>query len=270
MNKFWFIPLVIAVHFLFSCDQQVQIEAIDELSVEAYLYANEVFGGLTVTRLVSLDSVEATPAPTDLAPEIITDLGERFSLRYNATTKRYENADLMIEADRTYRLEIPYHGEIISAETFIPIAIQNLTLSQTTYIMVEINDFTDLLNITPVDPLDIEWEAEEGAYYFVAFANASSDPDPINTFLPADLPPRFQRQSAPSTDPYYTIDVMREAQYFDTYWVDIYRVNPEYVALYEDNSSGTGTLNEIRTNVENGFGIFTGINRVRTSFLVKR
>lgn len=270
MNKFRLLSLIIGMNILFGCDQQIQIEAIDELNVEAFLYANEAFEGLKVTKLVSLDSVEADPAPTDLAPEIVTGQGERFSLIYDPTTERYENADLMIEEDMTYRLEIPYNGEVISAETFIPSAIQNLTLSQTTYIMVEINDFSDLQNITPADPLEIEWEAEDGAYFFVAFANASSDPDPINTFLPADLPPRFQRQSAPSTDPYYTIDVMREAQYFDTYWVDIYRVNPEYVALYEDNSSGTGTLNEIRTNVENGFGIFTGINRVRTSFLVKR
>jgi len=38
----------------------------------------------------------------------------------------------------------------------------------------------------------------------------------------------------------------------------VYRVNPEYAALYQNSGNSTLSLEEPPTNIENGNGIFTG------------
>ena len=68
----------------------------------------------------------------------------------------------------------------------------------------------------------------------------------------------------------YDINTFRDITHYGTYEVIVFRVNAEYVALYEDNSDGAGSLNEIITNVKNGFGIFTGLNSKKVYFEVKK
>ncbi|MBK6828196.1 MAG: hypothetical protein IPG86_15690 [Chitinophagaceae bacterium] len=55
--------------------------------------------------------------------------------------------------------------------------------------------------------------------------------------------------------------------YYGNYRVVLYRIWPEYAALYEDNGANSTNLAEPPTNVVNGRGIFTGINTADTLYV---
>ncbi|MEO0896577.1 MAG: DUF4249 family protein [Bacteroidota bacterium] len=270
LSQTLFLIFVISL-FLQACEEINAVETIDELSIEAYLFPNKPVTGVHISKVIPLDSTQAEEAPRDIEPLIIDEQGTPWLLSWSAEDSTYQNLDLVIEEGKTYRLELAYKGKTISAETLIPTAPQQLQISQTSVGRVLIDDFTDLQNQTFPDPVELNWADEENAYFFVEVRNTESNPDPINQlFDDGQGPPRFSDQTEPSTASYYALNTIRDLTHFGNHVIIVYRVNPEYVALYEDNSSGTGTLNEIRTNVQNGFGIFTGVNSASVSFFVKR
>jgi hypothetical protein len=53
----------------------------------------------------------------------------------------------------------------------------------------------------------------------------------------------------------------RDFQYYGNHSIELYHLNPDYAALYNSNSTSSQNLTNPITNVENGLGIFTGINK---------
>jgi hypothetical protein len=176
---------------------------------------------------------------------------------------------LIVEEGQTYTFSLVYNGKEVSAQTFVPAPPTGLSLSTTSIGMTRIDDFTDLQNQILPDPFEMSWTGETGAFYFVEVTNIETAPSPINElFAASERPPLPQLQTAPSTDQTYRLDLRREINYFGRHQVVVYRVNPEYVLLYQDPGDGLGGLTENRTNIANGFGVFTGITSVRDTFNV--
>lgn len=269
--KYTSLSLVICSLFLFwGCEEETQVGNINELSVQAYLFAGDPVDTVKFSRLVPLDSTQNIDIPTDLQATIEVD-SQRFGLTQTGIPGVFQNLDLTIVSGKTYKLEVPYQGEIVSAETFIPTAAADLSLSRTVIELKEINDFTDVFDQEPPEPIEVTWTGSSGSYYYVTVESIESDPDPVNTiFEDGEAPARPNFQTAPSTATFYDINTFQDITYFGTYEVTVYSVNPEYVAVYDDNSTGGGNLNEITTNVKNGFGLFTGVNRSSVQFEVKR
>lgn len=256
---------------LSSCEEENTLETIDELTVQAILHAGQSLDSVKFGKVIPLDSIEALVAPDNLEPIVINDEGEIFSLFYTGEAGIYGNTDLVIEADRVYALEVMYNNKTITAETYIPLKPQNLTLSDTLIERAKILNFTDLQNQEIPDPIEVNWEGESGAYYFVNVKNIEVNPEPINELFEAgNGPQRPDFLTEPSTNNFYTINSFRDLTHYGKYEVTVFKVNPEYVALYEDNTDGSGSLNEIRTNVQNGFGIFTGVNSSVVIFEVEK
>ncbi len=263
--------LLLLQGFLVACDDTGDLQTIDQLNVQAFLHAGSYLDSLHISKVIPLDSLEAEAAPEDLQPMVLLENGEVVSLSYTGSEGVYSNSDLWIEADQSYRLEIDYQGELLSADTYVPPAPENLQLDRHEINRTRIDDFTDLLDQVMTDPIEVTWTAEAGAYYFVNVTNLEENPVVINTlFEEGNRPPRPDILTEPSTNDFYNIDTFRDLTHFGTYQVVVYRVNPEYVALYEDGSGSTGSLNEVRTNVVNGFGIFTGINSDTAYFEVRQ
>lgn len=272
MKNIHFILFVFAWLGLNSCAKEAALPTVDEITVQAFLHAGQPLDTVTFGRVIPLDSLEAEIAPDDLLPVVKTETGESFPLYFLGETGKYGNPDLLIEGDKAYSLELDYNGQTITAETYVPTAPQNVTLTDTLIERAKITDFTDLQNQTIPDPIQVDWAGEVGAWYFVHVRNMEDDPEPVNELFSGGGG-NFQRPdflTEPSTNPFYLIDVFRDITHYGQYEVIVYRVNPEYVALYEDNTEGSGSLNEIRTNVQNGFGIFTGVNSARVFFEVKK
>ncbi|MEL6355869.1 MAG: DUF4249 family protein, partial [Bacteroidota bacterium] len=235
-------------------------QIIDELTIEAYLHADSTAQYIFFGKVVPLDSL-ITPLDEELSPVIVDGEGNIFPLQPTGEDGRYENSVLTLQSESTYQLEVEYNGKMVTASTYIPEAPARGELSVYEIQRTQINDFEDIFNQEQGDPVEVRWEAAPDTYYFVSVKNIELDPNPINTlFEEEDI--GIVREGF-TTEPFigdrYAITPF-DITHFGTHEVTIYRVNPEYVLLYEDPSNGAAGLNEIRTNVENGFGIFTGIN----------
>ena len=56
-------------------------------------------------------------------------------------------------------------------------------------------------------------------------------------------------------------------RYYGLHEVVLYRILPEYAALYEDNGSNSTNLTTPPGNITNGLGIFTGVNAADTLYI---
>ncbi|MEM6377995.1 MAG: DUF4249 family protein [Bacteroidota bacterium] len=266
--KYLFIILLLFIGT--SCEDTNELDMVDELMVQGYLLAGQTLESIQFKRVISFNETEALPAPTDLSPVIIAEDGTEYLLQYLGKDGLYGNTELLIEAEKSYDLEVEYNGETIKASTFVPAAPDSLTITETIIRRTQIRDFTDLQNLSIPDPIQVDWLGENGAFYFAQVKNIEANPDPINQlFIDNGFEPPVL-QSEPSTNLFYLINAFQEITFFGRHEVIIYRVNPEYVNLYDSNDQGSGALNEIQTNVENGFGIFTGVNQARIEFEVIR
>lgn len=273
MKKSTYTIFILSILFVLSaCEEETALPVIDELTVEAFLYAGETLDTITFGKVIPFDTLEATEAPNDLLPIVRTGDGENYELFYLGENGKYGNPDLFLEVGESYALEVNYNGQTITAETSIPDAPKEVTLTDNSVEMTQINDFTDIFNQEPPDPIQVDWNNDDGGWYFVQVQNIEEDPEPINQlFIDEDID--FERPTfvtEPTSDPFYLINVFRDITHFGTYEVTVFRVNAEYVALYEDNTESSGSLNEIRTNVQNGFGIFTGVNSTSILFEVRK
>lgn len=264
----YFLPLCL---LLTACgeDEEVLVADIDEIVVEAYLIAGQPADSIKLSRVIPFNAESELSGISTLEPVITDSEGNEYPLTYQGDEFYYNNPDLIVTEGETYSLFLPYNGKEITATTFVPSAAEGLTLSATSIGMIRIQDRTDLQRQTPPDPFEASWSGTNGAYYFVEITNVETDPEIINElFADSDRPPLPQIQTAPSTEQVYRLDLRREINYFGRHEIVVYTVTPEYVLLYEEPGDGLGGLTENRTNITNGFGVFTGITSVRDTFTV--
>jgi hypothetical protein len=262
--------LLMSLLFLNACDdEEVIVADIDEIVVEAFLFGGQPADSIKISRVIPFNAEAELPGLSNLEPVITDGDGNAYPLFFQGDEHYYHNPDLVFEEEQTYAFSLMYNGKEVSAQTFVPTPPTGLTLSATSIGLTRIVDFTDLQNQTMPDPFEATWTGDDGAFYFVEVTNIETAPDIINElFAASDRPPLPQIQTAPAIDQTYRLDVRREINYFGRHEIIIYRVNPEYVLLYQDPGDGLGGLTENRTNIANGFGIFTGITSVRDTFTV--
>ena len=164
---------------------------------------------------------------------------------------------LTATAGGSYNLYFSYNGYTITSTTSIPSQPVNVGLSSTTLRI----DPTVMGPGSIQDPMTITWENPDNTYYLIVVEYLESTYDPINENMNLENFDQFQKVS---TDPVsvnsYNLDTRQHLVFFGSYKVIIYKVNEEYVNLYENVSQSSLNLTEPLTNIENGLGIFTGIN----------
>ena len=244
----------IALLFL-ACEKQ-STEVIESKTtvVEGYLHAGKTIGSLKITQSLSLAIADNIIALDDLVVNI-SDSNNQYVLN-SIGNGIYQNTELIIENDATYRLEIERDGAIISAQTYIPNKKEaQISLTQVELPKIELN--------APIgfptgsfDAVDITWDNSEGDYYYVSIRNIETNPEIVNENDTGQL--RSSIISEPQISSFYAIFPRREFSHYGTHQIVVYRVNPEYAALYESSGNSTLSLEEPPTNIENGLGIFTG------------
>jgi hypothetical protein len=80
----------------------------------------------------------------------------------------------------------------------------------------------------------------------------------INDFGGETPPGRFFRNE-PTQSNQYEIQFMN-FQYLGKHRLILYHLNADYSELYKDNGNSSQNLTNPITNIENGLGIFTGLN----------
>ncbi|MCB0639020.1 MAG: DUF4249 family protein [Lewinella sp.] len=259
--------LLIAVVSFTACEKNdTTTTATETAVVTGYLYAGQPCDSIHLTKAISYNGADSTAVAITGLDVWLSD----GTLSYPLTASSegyYASAELTIKSGETYTLQFDYQGKLVTASTFVPWK-KEATISDTLIQMERITNgsFPPMGGGQPgsEDAIEISWDNSEGDYYYVVVQNMETDPDYINAFFAAQdtLFPQnrnFRFISSPGIIDYYNIDPNREIRQFGTHRVIVFRVNPEYAALYNVSDVSSQNITEPPSNVENGLGILTGI-----------
>ncbi len=260
------ILLVSFVLTLVACEK-LYIEDIESKTavVEGYLFAGQSIDSLKVTQSFSYNQVDSNIITLDNLDIKISDFTNEYSV-ISIGNGIYQNLEMTIEYGKSYHLEFVWEGEIISAETYIPLK-KEASISQDVVELpkVELGFGGGGFLGGTLEPVEISWDNSEGDYYYTVVSNIEDNPEFVNeniaaNFIENNNQPRFNIITEPQISDFYALDARRQLMHYGTYQIIIFRVNPEYATLYENSSNSSLSLEEPPTNVENGLGIFTGVS----------
>ncbi len=251
--------LFIIAFLLVGCEQE-SIEQTETTTtiVEGYLSAGNPVDSLRVTQSNTYAQVEEEIITLDDLNITIADENNRFELT-SIGNGYYQHADLIISAGKDYQLEFEREGEVISAVTYVPERnIASISTSEVELTKIEAGVFPSG-GITIPDPVEVSWNNEFGDYYYVVIKNLEDDPEYVNENI-EEFDEQLQFTSEPLISDFYAIRPLAHLTQFGTYQIIVFRVNPEYAALYQNSGNSTLSLEEPPSNIVNGLGIFTGVS----------
>ena len=248
---------MISISFYACQDDEGASPTTETAVVEAYLFAGKLIDTVKISQSLSYSSSDSLISTLDDLEVFVSDDINSVQLDFigNGT---YQNLDLRIQNGQSYSLEFEYNERLITADTYVPDQ-KKVTAStdEITMDKIESGTFPDFSNLP--DPIELEWENPEGDYYYVVVENTEEDPETINELF-EDFGIAFNFTSDPEIMDFYAINPRREIQQFGRHRIIVFRVNPEYAALYETSGTTSTTIAEPPSNVDNGLGLFTGVS----------
>ncbi|OJJ17062.1 hypothetical protein BKI52_30570 [marine bacterium AO1-C] len=238
----------------------------DTMVVEAYLYVNQPVTNVRVTQLVPIGQNTTQPTPINNAEVRISTNGQSYLLTPSAGDSgyyHYPGTDLVITSGNSYALEVKYQEQVATSVTTAPVKPSGLTITKDTLRIAPIRSVIDFGNRQTED-LDVTWSNPNQEYHFVLVENIETNPGVINPSALSNLLP---------TDPIRGDSRQVVGAFlaeYGTHRVILFKINQEYVDLYNSAEQDSRNLNEPLTNITNGLGIFTCINADTTSFFVRR
>jgi hypothetical protein len=231
--------------------------------VEGYLAPGQP-PAVSITREV-LYGGSGTVTPIAGLTVQITHSGQQYTLA-EVSPGRYQSSSLPVIAGETYRLSFSYNGREVTATTEVPFSLAPVTATASEMVVPQIG-----AGIQIPDPILFSWQNPNEGYCLMVVRNMEANPRPITFNLgdnviekPAPLfrmPPIKGHQQQLS---------LGRFSYYGRHAVIVYRIQPEYAALYEDNSNNSTNLEAPSTNIENGLGIFTGVHAADTLWVQVR
>ena len=120
---------------------------------------------------------------------------------------------------------------------------------------------------------NITWDNSSGEYHYLTIKYVGSTEDPIfDDEIPGqvgDFFSNFSIQSEPTTGNSYNVICM-SLQNYGKYMVTLYKINQDYVSLFESEVQDGTELNDPPSNIINAFGIFTAFASDTISFEIVR
>lgn len=229
--------------------------------VEGYLYAGQALDSLRISPSFPYQQTDdEVLVLSDLTVELASD-NEVFLLDH-ISKGLYQNLNFIPQSGQSYELLFEYGGEQVTATTYMP-EKRSVSISETRVQLAKISGFPPTGG-TNLDPVEITWDNAENDYFYVVVENLEENPEFVNDFLAEfeangqALP--FSRITEPAITDFHLLHARRDLTQYGTFRIIVFRVNPEYAALYE--SAGTSSINisQPPSNIENGLGIFTGVS----------
>lgn len=276
MKEIQILSLLLLISIFSSSCEQESLGTFETQTpvIDAYIYAGMPVDSIRITQSISYAQTDSTQLSlNDLNPSISD--GTNTYVLNSIGNGYYQNLELLIETETSYQLRFDYQEEQVDAVTYIPSKrIAKISQEEIEMERIALGSFPGQGGGDIPDPLEISWDNSEGDYYYVLINNMEDNPSYINEFLQQRLEEsgdlgRFRRISEPGITDFYPINPQRDLQQFGLHRVIVYRVNPEYAALYESSSSSSLNISEPPTNINNGLGIFTGLSSDTLYFNVK-
>ncbi|MCX6272328.1 MAG: DUF4249 family protein [Bacteroidetes bacterium] len=251
-----FIFLLITGIFLISCEKKAKNpEFIDYAVVEAYLH-NGSFLKVSIGRQIMYSS-DAFYSADNLDSLVLTLVaGDSTYILKPVGDGVYIDSTHFIEEGVTYTLSFSFNDQLVTASTTIPSKPTNYTQSATT---ISVPDMSSggIPSGMP-EPVELSWDNSDQSYYMVVIENIEDNPTGIHEEGDDGPPPQVFR-NAPMQNSSYMLSPM-SFWYYGTHRLILFHMNPEYAALYDENGNTSQNICTPSQTIQNGLGIFTGIN----------
>ncbi len=248
---------IMIILFAYSCEKsESESEFTPDLVVEAYLIPE---------RAPEINLSIETPYDTALSVELSVDnldvilKSEDHEYICTSIGGGQYNApeEFVVEVSHTYSLEISFNDELVTSQTFVPLKPTGYSASETS---IELSSSTSGGGFGSgggmSSNINLYWNNPNNEYFLVMVENIESDPKPIRE---SDEERKLSFRNEPVQTEGDQIKP-NSFQFFGTHRVILFRLNPEYSLLYEESGTSSQNMTNPITNIENGYGIFTGIN----------
>ena len=256
------IIVILGTFFMSACTEPSPSISEEELIVVwAYLYAGEPVDDIRLTSTQPLDADSTAPPPINDAIITLIRDGHRYECELASGDSgyyKYSGSDLLIEEGDLFSLEIDYGGKLTTATTLVPGAPISLTLSASTMTVPDFSDRQAFREWRESEnrQIVVSWENTDNSWYYVTLLNIEPNPIPFDSFFSGRA---REFIFPPINDNTYSIRLPL-IEHLGQHRVNVYKVNEEYVDLYESRDQDTRDLNEPLTNIKNGLGVFAAFN----------
>jgi Domain of unknown function (DUF4249) len=245
--------------------------------VEAYLAPGQPISLrlMTVIAYSETETVDSVSRPIDGQKiQIKTSDGKIFNLT-NTGNGYYTSAKTeVVKFGLSYSLDFKYNNLPVTATTTIPNKPTGFKLDKTSISLTQ-RDFSQgrggpggpMMGGVMDDntPIVLSWNNPTGEYYFVVQLSLDANPEPVvitpvNPNQNNDRGPGGRRIVNQPTNAGVANVQPQSFQYFGKYAIILYKVSPDYAALYRSGGTSTQNISTPPTSISNGLGIFTGVN----------
>jgi hypothetical protein len=256
INLLFILPLISA------CEDKYQTDNITRnVVVEGYVSPGDSVG-LQVFRILTYSSNDTVIKTIDTCSINMFVNGTKYILEPTDSGYYFiKNSSITIDAGDTVSVKFVADGYSINASTQIPTKPTNFKASKTTVTMPDLSGGFNRGAFKPFAPLELTWDNDDESYYLVAVKPVDPNAELINpddTVTNDDRPVRIFRNE-PSASSSYNMEIF-QFRYYGEQYIILYHLNTEYAALYNFKSNTSLNITEPSTNIENGLGIFTGMN----------
>ncbi len=266
-----FIFIVLIALLLFGCVDDTTNSKGVKMVVTGFLYAkNPSSEKIKLTSMLSfsegdsiievIDDAEVTISSDDISKKLIT-IGNGSYLF---------DEEVLIEANKTYTLNIEYDGITTSAQSTVPTKPKIKSLSDTMISFKDNITFSEMRdqadNLASVS-VDIDVGSNFSHYIIVKCIESGKKEiiwDSLSLFMAG---PDFTHISNPSFESSFKITA-NELRFVGKHRIIVISLNKEYVDAYNTRTQDLNTLNEPTSNIINGLGLFTSFNSDTTFFTV--
>ncbi|MBL7135420.1 MAG: DUF4249 family protein [Candidatus Marinimicrobia bacterium] len=270
MYKQILIPICITLLLFFGCTKHGPLISEEELIVVwAYLYAGEPVTSIKLTSTVPLNADTTDAPPINNATITLIKNGQHYDCEPSPGDSgyyHYSGDELTIETGDEFMIEIEQNDQFVTAQITVPEAPSNVNISSSEMTLPDFENRESLWEWRESEnrEVTITWDNEENAFYYVTLKNVEENPVAINSWKPERL---RQFVFPPISDNSYRIR-MPSITHLGEHCITVFKVNQEYVDLYESRNQDSRDLNEPLTNIENGLGVFSALNGVSMCFTV--
>jgi len=250
----------------FTACEDSATDLIDERPavISAYLYAGNNLDSIRITESNSYFGDGILQTIDDISVSVFS---HEDTVELNSKGNGYYGSDdYIIEAGKEYGITFNWNDEKVSALTFVPETNEAEISDTVLYMEKTTGGFGGFggFNLNAIN-LEVSWSNPDGEYYFILIENLEESPEYINEFFQnlvsqGDTLQRPFIRTEPEVTDFKPINTRRDIQEFGRHRVIVYRLNPEYAALYESVGTSSISLVSAPSNVINGHGIFTGIS----------
>lgn len=277
-HNLYFLLIIFLLSILFlSCEEEnLNNIAANQFVVEAFLYAGEPIDDIRIKTTFPLSLEEDNSVPINDAEVSLMKNGQNFRLisSGNEGFYHYPNDDLQVETNDVFQIEIVHDGITATAETSVPTPTTGLILSKDSLKVPVLPFGAGRDSIVAVigsflrnSSIEASWDNPNEDLYFMVVESVNDTLDPIFPGQVIEALARFRFVSEPTEESSLTF-LAGTLESFGQYSVNVYHINQEYAALYENREQDSRDLNEPPSNVTNALGVFSAFNSQEAFFEV--